>query len=73
MVPEASTGYLIERKKGAETTATILTPVPVPTYLTSYADIGLIAGTQYFYRIKAKNSAGGVRLVGMERRDNRSI
>ena len=58
MVPEASTGYLIERKKGAETTATILTPVPVPTYLTSYADIGLIAGTQYFYRIKAKNSAG---------------
>ena len=48
-------GFDIERAAGAGTFATIAT---VGTNVTTYADATPIAGTEYTYRVRARNSAG---------------
>jgi len=50
------TGFLVERKIGSGGTyAQIAT---VSANVTGYSDIGLLASTQYYYRVRASNSAG---------------
>jgi hypothetical protein len=53
------TGYLVERKVGAAGTFGILTSPPLPPNRVTYTDnVGLVAGTTYFYRVGAVGSSG---------------
>lgn len=50
------TGFKIERKTGAGGTYAQIATVSIG--VTAYANSGLIAGTTYFYRVRATNAAG---------------
>ncbi|GAB3975826.1 hypothetical protein GCM10028806_34250 [Spirosoma terrae] len=50
------TGYELERSLSAVSGFTLLAPLPANT--TNYTDTGLTAGTQYCYRVRAKNNVG---------------
>jgi len=53
------TGYVVERKTGATGTFGVLTSPPLPPNRVTYTDnVGLVAGTTYFYRVGAVGSAG---------------
>ncbi|MFZ2223330.1 MAG: fibronectin type III domain-containing protein [Candidatus Deferrimicrobium sp.] len=53
------TGYVVERKAGAGGTFGVLTSPPLPPNTVTYADnVGLVAGTTYFYRVGAVGSTG---------------
>jgi hypothetical protein len=52
-------GYVVERKIGAAGTFGVLTSSPLPPDSVTYTDnVGLIAGTTYFYRVGAVGSSG---------------
>jgi len=48
-------GYVIERSVNGTTWSTVTTTT---SDVTSYSDTGLVAGTKYFYRIRANSSVG---------------
>ena len=53
------TGYVVERKVGAAGTFGVLTSPPLPPNSVTYTDnVGLVAGTTYFYRVGAVGSSG---------------
>jgi hypothetical protein len=53
------TGYVVERKIGAAGTFGVLTSPPLPPNSVTYTDnVGLVAGTTYFYRVGAVGSSG---------------
>ncbi len=53
------TGYVVERKIGAAGTFGVLTSPPLPPNSVTYTDnVGLVAGTTYFYRVGAVGSTG---------------
>lgn len=53
------TGYVVERKVGAAGTFGVLTSPPLPPNRVTYTDnVGLVAGTTYYYRVGAVGSTG---------------
>lgn len=53
------TGYIVERKVGAAGTFGVLTSPPLPPDTVTYTDnVGLVAGTTYYYRVGAVGSTG---------------
>jgi hypothetical protein len=53
------TGYIVERRVGAAGTFGVLTSPPLPPDLVTYTDnVGLVAGTTYYYRVGAVGSTG---------------
>jgi hypothetical protein len=51
------TGYVVERKVGAAGTFGVLTSPPLPPNRVTYTDnVGLVAGTTYYYRVGAVGS-----------------
>jgi len=53
------TGYVVERKVGAAGTFGVLNSPPLPSNSIAYVDnVGLVAGTTYYYRVGAVGSDG---------------
>jgi hypothetical protein len=53
------TGYVVERKAGPAGTFGVLTSPPLPPDSVTYMDnVGLVAGTTYYYRVGAVGSSG---------------
>jgi hypothetical protein len=53
------TGYIVERRVAAGGTFGVLTSPPLPPNTITYADnVGLVAGTTYYYRVGAVGSTG---------------
>ena len=53
------TGYVVERKIGAAGTFEVLTSPPLPPDRVTYTDnVGLVAGTTYYYRVGAVGTTG---------------